>query len=110
MQYKPPTADEIAAANAAKEALLAPMVAAMSAEGITLAHVFGLCHARWGATKEQIDAAITVHGDDECEIDDYACVSEGDGGYWVQAWVWVDEPEDDEDAEPDEADEDQEER
>jgi hypothetical protein len=35
------------------------------------------------------DAAANLWSDDELEIDQDATVSEGDGGAWVQAWVWV---------------------
>lgn len=39
------------------------------------------------ATPEQI---ARVQTNDDLEVDDHgAAVSEGDGGYWVQAWVWV---------------------
>ena len=31
----------------------------------------------------------SLGSDDNIEIDDDALVSEGDGGAWVQAWVWV---------------------
>lgn len=38
-----------------------------------------------------ISAAREAYGDDECEIDDDAQVSEGEGGTWVAAWVWVED-------------------
>lgn len=44
------------------------------------------------ATPDQIDEAREMYAqgsDDNIEIDDDALVSEGDGGAWVQAWVWV---------------------
>jgi hypothetical protein len=41
------------------------------------------------ATPDQIDEAREMYSDDDIEIDDDALVSEGDGGAWVQAWVWV---------------------
>ena len=41
------------------------------------------------------------HLEGECEIDDMAQVSEGDGnGAYVQAWVWVDFEDTDLDKEP----------
>jgi hypothetical protein len=44
------------------------------------------------ASAAQREAALAIHGNgDELEIDDGALVSQGDGGYWVQAWVWVPE-------------------
>jgi hypothetical protein len=42
------------------------------------------------ATPEQIASARCYHQCDELEIDDDAEVSVAEGGYWVQAWVWVD--------------------
>ena len=33
--------------------------------------------------------AIELWCDDELEIDPAATVSAGEGGAWVQAWVWV---------------------
>ena len=44
------------------------------------------------ATPDQIDEARKMYAegsDDDIEIDDDALVSEGEGGTWVQAWVWV---------------------
>lgn len=44
------------------------------------------------ATPYQIARARRLYAqgsDDDIEIDDDALVSEGDGGAWVQAWVWV---------------------
>lgn len=44
------------------------------------------------ATPDQIEAAREEYAqgsDDNIEIDDDALVSEGEGGYWVQAWVWI---------------------
>lgn len=40
-------------------------------------------------TPEQLQAARDWHQCDEIEIDDDAKVSIAEGGYWVQAWVWV---------------------
>lgn len=45
------------------------------------------------ATTEQIQRARDEHGSDEVEIDDGAEISEGDGGVWVQAWVWLENDE-----------------
>lgn len=45
-----------------------------------------------------------LYANDEIEIDDDACLSESDGGTWVQAWVWV--PENDESEEEDDDDDD----
>jgi len=47
------------------------------------------------ATDDQLAEARAIHANDDLEIDDDATVSEADNGYWVQAWVWV--PQDDED-------------
>ena len=48
------------------------------------------------STEEQREAARVTHTTNECEVDDDAGISDpGDGtGYWVQAWVWVETPED----------------
>lgn len=43
------------------------------------------------ATDLQLDAARERWSSVDLQIDDDATVSEGDGGYWVQAWVWVKE-------------------
>lgn len=57
-------------------------------------HVEGL-RGRRPATAEEILAAQdlyeTAHGDAGIQIDDDALVSEADGGFWVQGWVWVSE-------------------
>lgn len=37
--------------------------------------------------------ARDTYGSDDCEIDDNAVVSRGDDGAFVQAWVWVPYPE-----------------
>lgn len=45
------------------------------------------------ATPEQIEAAREHCGDDELNIDDDAGTSTGcDEGYWIQAWVWMENP------------------
>lgn len=36
--------------------------------------------------------ANSLYGNDDVEIDDDARISEVDGGYWVQAVVWVPKP------------------
>lgn len=42
------------------------------------------------ATEDQRDAAAAEHGaDDERSFDRDALVSNADGGYWVQGWLWV---------------------
>lgn len=44
------------------------------------------------ATSEQLTAAraaYALRSDDNLEIDEEALVSEGEGGVWVQAWVWM---------------------
>jgi len=39
-----------------------------------------------------IDAARERYqGLERIEIDDNAQISEGEDGYWVSAWVWIDE-------------------
>jgi hypothetical protein len=48
--------------------------------------------------QEIIASAREQYGSDDCEIDDNAVVSRGDDGAFVQAWVWVRYP-DEEDAE-----------
>lgn len=47
------------------------------------------------ASDEEREAAEAAHATDELEIDDDASVSRGDDGYWVSAWVWVSEPDED---------------
>lgn len=49
------------------------------------------------ATEEQIAAARDEYGSDDIQIDSDAQISEADDGYWVQAWVWIDAPEEEED-------------
>lgn len=44
-----------------------------------------------------IESARNTYCNDEINIDDDAMVSVGDDGVWVEAWVWVQNPEDDED-------------
>lgn len=41
------------------------------------------------AGPELIATARAQYASDAIEIDDDAGTSEGDGGTWVQAWVWV---------------------
>lgn len=41
------------------------------------------------ATDEEIQQARNQHMGSECEIDEPALASRGDGGVWVQAWVWI---------------------
>lgn len=36
-----------------------------------------------------VEAASALHACDDIEIDDDAGCSQGEGGAWVQAWVWV---------------------
>lgn len=50
------------------------------------------------ATSKQ-SAEVSIN--DELEVDDYALISRGDDGYWVSAWVWVSQNEDDENDEDD---------
>lgn len=38
---------------------------------------------------ERARARYAVPSDDDIEVDDDARISEGEGGAWVQAWVWV---------------------
>ena len=45
------------------------------------------------ASLEQIEAARHQYQCDEIKIDDDARVSVADVGYWVQAWVWLDNEE-----------------
>lgn len=45
------------------------------------------------ATPEQIDRARKLHCSDDINVDDDAVVSVADEGVWVQAWVWVPNPE-----------------
>jgi len=47
-------------------------------------------------TPEQLTAAraaYALRSDDNLEIDEEALVSEGEGGVWVQAWVWMSDEE-----------------
>lgn len=48
------------------------------------------------ATQEQIDAAREIHQCNEVEVDDNAGTSDSEDGtgYWVQGWVWIDTPDD----------------
>lgn len=49
------------------------------------------------ATPEEILRARQRYAegsDDNIEVDDNARVSRGDGGVWVQAWVWLVKPDD----------------
>lgn len=41
------------------------------------------------ASDDLQQAAFSEYGSDECEIDDDAATSPGDGGTWVAAWVWI---------------------
>ena len=42
------------------------------------------------ATGTMIEAARNLYANDECEIDDDACISDArPEGLWVSAWVWV---------------------
>lgn len=52
------------------------------------------------ATPEQIEAARELYQTDDTEIDDFnVATSEGDGGTWIAAWVWLaDATEDEEEA------------
>lgn len=45
------------------------------------------------ATPEEIAEARELYGSDELEIDEGAEASRGEGGLWVQAWVWLARPE-----------------
>lgn len=36
-----------------------------------------------------IEAAREAYGSEDIEIDDMAGASPGEGGTWVQAWVWI---------------------
>jgi hypothetical protein len=38
---------------------------------------------------ERARARYAMPSDDDIEVDDDARISEGEGGTWVQAWVWV---------------------
>lgn len=42
------------------------------------------------ADAAEIEAARDAYQDDDLEIDDDALVSHADEGYWVSAWVWID--------------------
>ena len=48
------------------------------------------------ATSKQ-SAEVSIN--DDLEVDEYALISRGDDGYWVSAWVWVSQNEDDKDDE-----------
>lgn len=49
------------------------------------------------ATDAEIAEARAEHQTSECEIDDGALKSVADDGLWVQAWVWLARPADDDD-------------
>lgn len=42
------------------------------------------------------EVANQQYGTDDIEIDDEPATSPADGGTWVAAWVWIKEPEDEE--------------
>ncbi len=42
------------------------------------------------------EEANDQYGNDDVEIDDEPGTSEADGGTWVAAWVWVAQPDDEE--------------
>mgnify|MGYP000317065286 CR=1 FL=1 len=46
------------------------------------------------ATQAEVDLARERFSNDagSIQIDDDAAVTRGDGGTWVQAWVWLSEP------------------
>ena len=46
------------------------------------------------ATPEQIKRARDEYGSDDIMIDDDAGQSPTETGVWVQAWVWLENPED----------------
>lgn len=61
------------------------------------------------ASEQDIERArelYAVGSDNNIEVDGDAIVSEGDGGVWVQAWVWVPYEDDEEWEEEGEGDED----
>jgi len=45
------------------------------------------------ATEAEIAEARRRYGDDDIQVDDNALASKGDGGIWVQGWVWLPAPE-----------------
>ena len=45
------------------------------------------------ADPAEIEEARQIHASDEINIDDNAGISHADGGFWVQAWVWVEDKE-----------------
>ena len=47
------------------------------------------------ATPEEIEKAKELYGSNEISIDADARASRADDGVWVQAWVWLDQEEDD---------------
>lgn len=42
------------------------------------------------------EAANDRYGTDDIEIDDEPATSAGEGGTWVAAWVWIEDPEEEE--------------
>lgn len=46
------------------------------------------------ATPEEIERARNAHANDGINIDDGAKAARADDGLWVQAWVWIANPED----------------
>jgi hypothetical protein len=66
---------------------------------IAAAVIAEACFVREVADRAMRNAAISEHcSDDEVEVDDKPCISASDQGTWVQAWVYVPNPEkDDED-------------
>ena len=60
------------------------------------------------ATPDEIERARVEHAegsDNSIEIDDEALASRADCGFWVQAWVWLENGSDEDEDEDDEGDE-----
>lgn len=83
-------------AAAPVEPSLADQLRALMAKGLTAGEARNIfAEATIEAFAGVIAAAREEHACDEVEIDDMPEVSEGDGGCWVAAWVWVETADED---------------
>jgi len=66
---------------------LSDQLRALISQGLTQSEALA-CFAATDAA-DVIEAARAKYASDDLEIDDSPMISEGDGGAWVAAWVWV---------------------
>lgn len=82
--------------DAAKRALLSNIKEALEADIVRGAEIYNHISnlADYGATQDEIDAAFAKWDDDDgVSFDDNPWASRAGEGYWVHAWVWVDQEE-----------------